>query len=351
MLRHLLSLQSAPLPHSSGERSWYSKPAVCGARRAKEVGITALLVVLLYSCSALADDFGLGTAGPGNWGILETGTAETVSITSPAGIETAPGGTSDAANLGINNGSKLTGSGGLIQGTYYKFTGNSDSNTSLTALAGTISSPAGNSIISQAASSATSASTTLAALSADQTFTAQIKASTTITATVPGRNVINLQDGVSMSGANQILTLSGSSSQSFVINVPNGGISLSNADSIVLTGGLTPANVIFNVSGLTGDTVSLNNNSVINGIVMDLNNTVNMNNAATINGEIIGGNNINMSNNAQVEVVVPEASTAAYFTLGPLSLVAVMLLHRRFSRRKQIVVSSSHDPALVADQC
>jgi hypothetical protein len=308
-------------------------------------------VVLLYSCSALADDFGLGTAGPGNWGILETGTAETVSITSPSGITTFPGGTSAAANLGINSGSKLTGSGGLIQGTYYKFTGNSDSNTGLTALAGTISSPAGNSIISQAASSAVSASATLAALSADQTFTGQIRQPTIITATVPGRNVISLQDGISLTGSGNTVILSGSSSQSFVINIPNGGISLSATDSIVLAGGLTPANVIFNVSGLTGDTVSVSNNSVINGIVMDLNNTVNMSNAATINGELIGGNNINMSNNSFVEVVVPEASTVAYFTLGPLTLVSVMLLHRRFSRRKQIVVSSSHDPALVADQC
>jgi len=146
------------------------------------------------------------------------------------------------------------------------------------------------------------------------------------------------------------LTLSGSSSQSFVINVPNGGISLSNADSIVLTGGLTPANVIFNLTG-TGNNIALNNNSVLNGIVMDLNSTVSLTNSATIEGELISGQNISLSNNAQVEVVLPEASTVAYFTLGPLTLGSVMLLHRRFSRRKQIVVSSSHDPALVADQC
>src|SRR6516164_3739524 len=100
MLHDLLALQSVPLPHSSGERSWYGKPAVCGARRAKEVGITALLLVLFFSSPALADTFGLGPAGPGNWGILETDGA-TVSFSSPPiGIETGPGGTSEAANLG-----------------------------------------------------------------------------------------------------------------------------------------------------------------------------------------------------------------------------------------------------------
>jgi hypothetical protein len=60
-----------------------------------------------------------------------------------------------------------------------------------------------------------------------------------------------------------------------------------------------------------------------------------------VNGEIISGNTITISNGSDVQVVpaetVPEASTAAYFTLGPLSLVAVMLLYRRFSRRKETI--------------
>jgi hypothetical protein len=104
---------------------------------------------------------------------------------------------------------------------------------------------------------------------------------------------------------------------------------------------LTPANVIFNVEN--GDTITDNSPGTLNGILMDINGSVSLTNGDTLNGEIISGNAINLSNNSDVEVVptVPEAPTTAYFTLGPLSLVAVMLLYRRFSRRKQAIAHDS----------
>jgi hypothetical protein len=135
-----------------------------------------------------------------------------------------------------------------------------------------------------------------------------------------------------------------------VINVPDGGITLGVASQILLTGGLTPANVIFNVTnGVIGrNNVSVTGaGAVINGIVMDINGTVSLTGQGdTVNGEVISNEDISFSNGSDVEVAetVPEASTTAYFTLGPLSLVAVMLLHRRFSRRKQTVVCGSRDP-------
>jgi hypothetical protein len=99
-------------------------------RRAKEVGITVLLLVLFCSSSVLADTFGLGTAGPGDWGILETGTGQ-VSMANETNITVNPGATSSQANLGINSGGKLNQSGTVVvQGRYYKFSGNNDSTTS-----------------------------------------------------------------------------------------------------------------------------------------------------------------------------------------------------------------------------
>jgi hypothetical protein len=116
-----------------------------------------------------------------------------------------------------------------------------------------------------------------------------------------------------------------------------------NSAKILLSGGLTAANVIFNVTG-TGANVSTSGSGVvINGIVMDLHGNESLN-AATVNGEVISSGNIDLSGGGDVQVVMPEPSTAAYFTLGPLSLVVVMLLCRRFSRRKQAPARNCHDP-------
>ena len=108
-----------------------------------------------------------------------------------------------------------------------------------------------------------------------------------------------------------------------------------------MIGGLTPANVIFNV--LNSGVVLDNNPDTINGIIMDISGMVALANNDTVNGEIISGNTISLGNNNEVEVVptetVFEASITAYFTLGPLSLVAVMLLYRRFSRLERGVIS------------
>jgi choice-of-anchor A domain-containing protein len=308
---------------------------------AKKLGITAVLLALTSSSSALADDFGLGTAGPGNWGILETG-ANQVSFSSNTGITANnPGASASQANLGINSGGKLNAGGNniVVAGTYYRFSTNTSDNTNgFTALGGT--NTTSDSLLTTAAAQASSASSNLAntALNPPNQTLGTITANTTISATVPGRNVINVTD-INM-GNGTILTLSGSATQSFVINVT--GTSNVNFSNVLLVGGLTAANVIFNV--LNGDTVTDNSPDVINGIIMDISGTVSVTNSDTINGEIISGNQISLSNNSDVQAVptVPEASTTTYFTLGPLSLAAVMLLYKRFSRRKQTIVHDSH---------
>jgi hypothetical protein len=282
---------------------------------------------LFCGSPALADDFSLGTAGPGNWGILETSNGATVSLNNNTGITVNSGASASQANLGINNASKLNQSGTVVvQGTYYKFSTNADSTTSgFTAVGGVNTTSTGK--ITTAATQASAASSNLAALTPNQSL-GTLTSSTTITANVSGRNVIALT-GINMNG--NILTLSGSASQSFVINV-SGSVTFG---AVNLIGGLTAANVIFNVTG--GNAVNDNSPDTINGIIMDINGTVSLNNNDTVNGEIISGNNITLNNNSDVEVVptVPEASTAVYFTLGPLSLVAGMLLYRRFSHRKK----------------
>jgi len=255
------------------------------------------------------------------------------------GITVSPGASASQANLGINSGGSLNASGGTVPGTFYNFTGNTTSGSGLASVGSTVSNAAGNSTLTQAANSAISASTSLAGLTANQTF-GTLSGTTTITATVPGQNVIALT-GINMANGTTLF-LSGSATQSFVINVTGGGnLSIEN---VTLIGGLTPANVIFNV--LNSGVVLDNNPDTINGIIMDISGMVDLTNNDTVNEEIISGNTIDLGNNSEVEVVqtVPEASTAACFTVGPLSLVAVMLCYKRFACRKQMVVRGFHDP-------
>ena len=201
--------------------------------------MTVLLLVLFCGSSALADTFGLGTAGPSNYGVLETG-PHTVSFTSNGGgISVGPGASASQANLGINSGGNLNTSGtNTIQGTYYKFSTNTGDGigTGTTIVGGTNTSS--NSQLTTAASNAATASSTLSGLTASQTFN-NLSGNTTLSATTPGRTVIQLTGNTNLN--NNILTLSGNATQSFVINV-SGNITLGN---VTLIGGLTAANVIF----------------------------------------------------------------------------------------------------------
>jgi hypothetical protein len=97
----------------------------------------------------------------------------------------------------------------------------------------------------------------------------------------------------------------------------------------------------------TNTKVTVTTTGQVNGIFLAVQGNAGMTlDNSSINGEVIAAGDISMKGGADVEVVagVPEPSAAAYFTLGPLSLIAVMLLQRRFSRRKRTIVRGSYDP-------
>jgi hypothetical protein len=305
----------------------------------------------------VADDFGLGTAGPANWGILEIGSG-TVSMADggtsgrgPGGISVSPFGDASAANLGINSGGKFTAANvNVINGTYYRATGNNADVISGTTniVGGIVQSVAGNSIISAAASSAISASANLSntALNpATQTVPGNVITTTTTLTGVSGRNVLYLSQ-LNLAGTS-ILTLTaaaGATDVSWVINVSS-TLSLAASSQLLLAGGVTPANVILNET--TNTPIVVTTTGTVNGIFMGVVGNAGMDlDNSSINGEVISNGPISMKGAADVEVVagVPEPSAAAYFTLGPLTLIAVMLLHRRFSRRKRTIVRGSYDP-------
>jgi len=111
-----------------------------------------------------------------------------------------PGANASQANLGIANGGKLNSSATtVIQGAYYMFSNNrGDSIADTTIVGGTLTGPTIDTTLDAAAAAATGASANLAGLTANQTFTGQITTTTTISATVPGRNVINLENGINL---------------------------------------------------------------------------------------------------------------------------------------------------------
>jgi hypothetical protein len=95
-------------------------------------------------------------------------------------------------------------------------------------------------------------------------------------------------------------TLVGTATQHFIINVTN-TFSLSGGTKIVLSGGLTFDNVLWNIHG-TGTDVSISGSSSITGIVMATQRKVNLSGSTIDKGEIIA-NQLVMSGSSQINLV------------------------------------------------
>ena len=83
----------------------------------------------------------------------------------------------------------------------------------------------------------------------------------------------------------------------YVINISH-NMMLSAGAKIVLSGGLKPQNVLFNVDN-TGANVTLSGNSKLNGILLARNRTVNLTGGSTVNGSVIASR-VTLSGGSQV---------------------------------------------------
>jgi hypothetical protein len=97
--------------------------------------------------------------------------------------------------------------------------------------------------------------------------------------TFGGKYVMNLGN---FTLNNATLTLNGASGSAFVINVSN-NFSLDNGSKIVLSGGLTISDVLFNVRGPTG-TFSIGGGSLFNGTLLAYNSTSSVQRVLTVSG-------------------------------------------------------------------
>lgn len=160
----------------------------------------------------------------------------------------------------------------------------------------------------QALTNMTSMSAALAAMPATQTLSAiviGVRGNATISSG-GGMNVVSVPSIAS--GTNSTLTLNGSPTDLFVINIGNsanpGSLQIGNGASVVLSGGITPDRVIFNLIG-TGTAAQLGNHTAFNGSILAPHGQFTSGDGDTpnpvlINGALLFGESISIGNNTNL---------------------------------------------------
>ena len=170
--------------------------------------------------------------------------------------------------------------------------------------------------LSQVFADAESASTAAFALPATQTFGTGISNATTIN----GNGGTNVMDVAGINLTNGALTLNGSASDVFIVNV-TGDLTSSNSN-IAISGGVTPNNVLINVSGSVTITGGGPNNFY--GTILDPNWPVNVHDKL-LTGELIGNTITDTSGfsvNYDFPRVSPELRETGTVTVSNTNLVA-----------------------------
>ena len=249
----------------------------------KAMGTAAALWLLLAAHPALAVSVPLGAAE--GWAILQIGSGK-IDMSNPQG--------QIAGNVGVSQYGEIHGSGPVIQGDLFLGTGAAaqfSGNSGVTALIHPDA--AAQLLLTQARSDAIAASAAAAALKATSPLN-EISSSMTLGPGVYDLSSINLN--------HETLTLNGAGDYTF--NVSGGMVF--NTGRVVLTGGATEANVLFNVTGtksvaFTGG----GNDSELHGIILAPDAKVQLS-PGLIVGEIIGGLDISIVSGAKVQGVEKE---------------------------------------------
>jgi hypothetical protein len=221
--------------------------------------------LVAFTANANADDFiltQLGPGGPANWGLLAGPVATDIHINGPG---------QSAGDVGISAGTlslDQSVSPGII-GNVYLDTGASVTHSNL--ISGSVITGA-NGKVDPAVAAALSAGSTFASLAPTITNITAFNGAMTINAApnANGVTVIDLTGGINLGNASAVVTLVGSATDEFVINVSN-QFKMGNGATIQLSGGLIPANVVFNVESSVSAVVGsggLNQEPVINGILL-----------------------------------------------------------------------------------
>ena len=296
--------------------------------------VAAAAVPLLgWVQQARADPVDLGAAGPNNFAVLSIGGGN-VAMNGP-GTTNGNVGVTGPGQLQLNssNGNPAVAINGNV------FLGDTASITHPQQVNGNIFTNQ-NALLNQAAQDALHASQVAGGLAAtNPTKAISLNGGSQTITGGPGVNVLNLgSGGINLNGG-ATLTLNAPASGSFVINDP-GQFNLTGGSKINLAGGLTPNNVLYNLTG-NNQQVALNGggggspggpNAQISGVLLAPNSTINFS-PGQDTPEIIGGKNINLVSGGQVTSPptppVPEPASLLLGAFGACSLAGYRLITRR----------------------
>jgi hypothetical protein len=135
-----------------------------------------------------------------------------------------------------------------------------------------------------------------------------------------GLNVISIGQDIHLSGGN--LTLTGSASDVFVFKI-NGTMELSGGTNILLKGGLTSGNVIWDFIG-SGSLFQTSGQSTTAGIFLAPQRVININ-GGVHDSEFISGVSLSFQSNP---LIVPEAPTTSLLIFGALVASGVAIRRR-----------------------
>jgi choice-of-anchor A domain-containing protein len=266
------------------------------------------LGLVSFGSGAWALPVSLGAAG--NYAVLEIGNGN-------VSLAAAPPNGSITGNVGAAGGNLSDGGNLPINGSVFLGTGASNSGLSGN-VSGTINT---NFDLSSAISAATTASSQAAALASSGGgvgFSSITEGNNVTLNLAPG--VYNLTNFTLHNGDIVNLEAGGS----YVFNI-SGSLSLNSAE-ILAAAGLSPSDILFNITGTQGVQFSggLSSESVLDGIILAPDAQVGLTPGA-VDGEIISGQNINIASGGSVQggstTTVPDSSsTLALMGIGCLGL-------------------------------
>jgi uncharacterized repeat protein (TIGR02543 family) len=242
----------------------------------------------------------LRSAGPGQWAVLGMGGIGSVSTTSisMSGSSSIRG---TVANTGVANAGNVNMSGStLINGILSLNTaGRLNKSGTSTVAGGVVQNTATDGVLDQAVADALAASQSAASLPATITSPTSVTISNpSQNKTITGGTGTNVLHITNIAISNGTLTLSAPHGGSFIMNV-SGSFALSGASRIVLAGGITPSDVLYNFVG-SGGGVAMSGGASVTGILLAPQRAIALS-SSTVTGEIIsGGSGIAFSGTTQV---------------------------------------------------